>query len=125
MLIAGSATQVLVQESLRHFTMSSIQWIDSSSPSLSEDDDILHRVVRHPSQSADRFFASGNSTFDVVILDQPPSPKLVLQVAERLTDGGVLAAALSDPWEHVLKEALSVFKHVHLFTPYDSDGKSS
>jgi tRNA A58 N-methylase Trm61 len=105
--------------------MSSIQWIDSSSPGLSEDDDILHRVVRHPGQSADRFFASGNSTFDVVILDQPPSPKLVLQVAERLTDGGVLAVALPDPWEHVQKQVLSVFTHVHLFTPYDSDGKSS
>jgi trans-aconitate methyltransferase len=81
--------------------------------------------VRHPSQSADRFFASENSTFDIVVLDHLPSPKLVLQVAERLAVGGVLAVALPDPWEHALKQALSVFKHVHLFTPYDSAGKSS
>lgn len=122
-LIAGDGTQALVKECLRHIATTPIHWIDSTSPHIPKDIDILSRVIRHPKHSVDIFIAK-NFTFDAVILDRVPSPSLVLSAAVRMAPGGVLAFILPDTWENLLIEALAAFKHVHLFTPYDSAGKS-
>ena len=124
-LICGDATHFHVQETLRHFTMAKIRWIDQISPEISVEKDILRRVVRYHSQDTEHFIASSDTLFDVVIIDQPPSPTLVSKVAERLAPGGVLALALSDSWETTLESVLPVFKHVHMFVPYDSAGRTS
>ena len=124
LLICGDATHFHVQEALRHFTMAKIHWLDQSSPEISVEKDILHRVVRCRSQDMDDFLASDVS-FDIVVIDQPPSPTLVSKAAERLAPGGVLAMALSASWEAALKSVLPVFKHVHMFVPYDSSGTTS
>ena len=124
-LICGDATHFYVQEALRHFTMTKIHWLDQSSPENSVEKNILRRVVRYRSQDTEDFIASSDTSFDVVIIDQPSSPTLVSKVAERLAPGGVLALALSDSWETTLKSVLSVLKHVHMFVPYDSVGRTS
>ena len=124
-LICGDATHFHVQEALRHFTMAKIHWLDQSSPEISVETNILRRVVRYRSQDTEDFIASSDTSFDVVIIDQPPSPTLVSKVDERLAPGGVLAMALSDSWEATLKGVLPVFKHVHMFVPYDSAGRTS
>lgn len=123
-LIAGGGTGALVKEALRHITTTPIHWIDTSSPNLSTDDDILNRTVRHSNQSVDNLLASGGSAFDVIILDDPRSSDLIQRAASRLSGGGVLAFSLPDAWELALSHALAVFKHVHLFTPLDSSEKS-
>ena len=91
---------------------------------ISKDVDILSRVIRHRKRSLDTFIASGNLTFDTVVLDQIPSPTLVLRAAERLAAGGVLAFVLPEAYDNLLTKALGFFKHIHLFAPYDSVGKS-
>jgi hypothetical protein len=123
-LIAGDRTDGLVKESLRHIATTPIHWIDSISPDVPKDADILSRVMRHPKYSVDNFIASENFTFDAVILDQVPSPVLVRKAGEKLAPGGVLAFILPEAWGDLLSQTLAVFKHIHLFAPYDSDGKS-
>ena len=70
-LIAGDGTQALVKESLRHIATTPIHWIDSTSPHIPKDIDILSRVIRHPKHSVDIVIAK-NFTFDAVILDRVP-----------------------------------------------------
>lgn len=118
-LISGSGTRTLVKESLLHFATTPIHWIDTNSPDLTTDDDILHRTVRHRVP-----YSSGNSTFDIIILDGPLFPEDVSKAAIQLSSGGVLALALGDQLG-ALPKALSLFKHVHVFSPYDSAGRSS
>lgn len=125
MLIAGGGTRALVKEALRHIATTPIHWIDTSSPNLSIDDDILNRTVRHSSQSVNNLLASGSSAFDVIILDDPRSSDLIQRAANQLSRGGVLAVSLPNHWELALNRALAVFKHVHLFMPLDSSGRSS
>ena len=124
-LISDGGTQSLVKEALRHIATTPIYWISNNSPDLSLDDDILNRTVRHRSKFTQDLLASSSPPFDIIILDQVESPNIIQLAAERLAAGGVLALALPDSWEHTLAQTLAIFKHVHLFTPYDSIGRSS
>lgn len=126
MLIVGGGTKVLVKECLRHFATTPINWVDSSSTDLTPEEDILGRTLRHPVSSAETLLAAStsNSTFDVIILDNP-TPKLLFRAADQLDPGGVLAVALPDSLEQFLEQILGLFKEVHVFMPYDSVGRSS
>ena len=110
---------------MRHIATTPIHWIDAISPDLSVDDDILNRTVRHRSQSTHDLLASSSPSFDIIILDQAASLDIIQLAAARLAAGGVLALSLPNSWEHTLAQTLAIFKHVHLFTPYDSIGRSS
>jgi hypothetical protein len=119
-LISGSGTRTLLEELLRHLATTPIHWIDSSSPPLTTNDDILQRTIRYRIP-----YSSGNSTFDVIILDGVVLPEDVSKAAMQLSSGGVLALALGDQLGEALPKVLSLFKHVHVFLPYNSAGRSS
>jgi hypothetical protein len=115
-LISGEGIYPFVKESLKHFAVTSIFWVDESSQDLNEGDDILKRISRFR-KPIDGLFDSQNLMFDVIILSQPPRPSELTRAATRLSAGGVMAIALPTPWTPLLHRVWDTFKHTHIFKP--------